>query len=106
MYDFVVQCFDELFEVDCISSGGVSNFLNNSEDEWILDIKAKNLSGHEDISDIDLSLPGVSVEGEELMELVEMVLTEEWVFSANVLGHDLIEVFLECLSSCHRNILF
>ena len=45
-YDFVDQSFDELFEVNGISSWTFSNFLKNSEDEFVLAIKSKDFCSH------------------------------------------------------------
>ena len=99
MYDSLDQLCDELFEADGISSRSFSDLLKDSVDEFVFRIELKDVSGHEDVSDIYLSLSRVSVEREQVVEFSQLVLVEEGVFGSNVLSHDFLEVLLESLSS-------
>lgn len=92
-YDSVGELSQELFEVKRGSVSGVVDFLNKSEDEFILGIETESAGSHEHISDVCSSLPGVGIEGEEGVELGDMFWRENWVFGGDVFGEDGLEFF-------------
>ena len=45
-YDFIDQTVNELIEINSISSRGISDFLENSEDEFVFGVESEDFSGH------------------------------------------------------------
>lgn len=62
----------ESFEVKSLSLSGIVNIRDESEDDFVFGVKSEGLSGLEEISAISSSLSGVSVKGEESVELSDV----------------------------------
>ena len=77
------------------------DLLDESKDELVFGVESEGGGGEENISDIRPSLPGVSVEREDCVEFSDVVGAEHWVFSADVLGKDSLQLLLLDLSLGH-----
>lgn len=75
--------------------------VENSEDELVLGVKTKGGGSEEEVSDIGSSLAGISVEGEQSVELSDAIGGENGVLGADVLGEDGLELFLLNFFSAH-----
>lgn len=56
------------------------NFLEETEHELVLGVQSEDVGSHEQISNIGSPLPGVSVEGEQGVELGDVLGREDGVF--------------------------
>ena len=64
-YDAGGEFLEESFKVEGVSTGGVIDFLEKSEDKLVFGLKAEGAGSEEEFSDISPSLSGVGIEGEE-----------------------------------------
>ncbi len=98
IYDSGSQGLQELLKVDGISSV-LCEFSQNSENNVVTLVKAECLCGHDDISEINSSLPGVSIEWKQGVEFYDVLTSEDGAFSGNFLREDSLEVlFLDFFS--------
>lgn len=63
-YNASSKFLQEAFKVQLVSVGGVMNFLQKSEHEFVFLIKAKGTGSHEELSNIGSSLSWISIEAE------------------------------------------
>ena len=90
-YDSGGECFKEFLKVESIS--WVSDFLEDSEDDLVVVVKPKGAGSHENVLDIDSSLPGIGVEWEKGVDFGDGIGSEDGVFSGDILGEDGLKVF-------------
>ena len=76
--------------------------MKHSEDDVILLIESESTSSHENVFDVDSSLPGVCIEGEECVDLRNVFDVEDGVFGGNVLGQDGLEILGLDIFSAHQ----
>ena len=69
LYESLGEFLEESLEVKSSALSAVVDVVEKSEDELVLGIESEGLGGLEEISAISSSLSGVSVEGEESVEL-------------------------------------
>lgn len=74
------------------------DLVEESEDELVFGVEAEGGGGEEDITDIGSALTGVGVEGEDCVQLSNVVSTEDRVFGSDVLGKDCLKILLLELS--------
>ena len=72
---------------------GIVNIREESEDDFVFGIKSEGLGGLEEISAISSSLSGVSVKGEESVELSDVFWCEDGVLGGDVFSKDGLEFF-------------
>ena len=70
-YDADGELLEEPFEVESVAAGGVLDLMEKAEDKLILRVESEGACSEEEFSDISSALAGVSVEGEEGMELLD-----------------------------------
>jgi len=97
-YDAGGEFFEESFKVEGVSTGGVIDFLEESEDKLVFGLKAEGAGSEEEFSDISPSLSGIGVEGEEGVQLTDVFCCKDWIFGSNVLGKDVLQLLLLDLS--------
>lgn len=93
-YNSVGDLPQESFKVQSMTSSGIMNFLQESEDNFVFGVKSESWGGEKDISNICSMLPRVSIQGEDLMNLGNVIRTKDGVFRSNILGKDGFEFFL------------
>lgn len=81
---------------------GFINFYKSSVNEFIFILKTECGGSHEDISDLNSSLPGIGVKGEHRVEFFDEFLVKDRVFVSNWLGHDGLKIlFMNLFSRQH-----
>ncbi len=76
--------------------------MKDSEDDVILLIESESTSSHENVLDVDSSLPGVCVEGEECVNFRNVFNIEDGIFGGNVLGENGLEILGLDIFSAHQ----
>lgn len=74
------------------------DLVEESEDELVFGVEAEGGGGEEDVADIGSALAGVGVEGEDCVELSDVVGSEDGIFGSDVLGEDGLKILLLELS--------
>lgn len=91
----------ESFEVEGVASSLIMDLMEKSEDELVFGIETKSGSGEEDIPDISSPLARVSIEGENCVDLSNVVSSKDGVFGSNVLGKDCLQILFLKFSFWH-----
>ena len=68
--------------------GGVMDLWQESENKLVFAVETKSACGHQNISNVSSSLPGVSVKREKSVKLGNVVRWEDGIFGRNVLSED------------------
>lgn len=100
-YDSGGQLLKEAFEVQGVTSSVIVDFLDQSEDELVLGVKAEGRGSQEDISHICSPLAWVSIEGEDSMQFSNMLSAENWIFGSNIFGQHSLQFLLLDLLPAH-----
>lgn len=100
-YDAGGELLQEGLKVKGLAVGSFIDFLDESEDELILDIKSEGASSEKDISCIGSSLTRIGIEREEGVQFRNAFGAEHWVLGTDVLGKHCLEFLLLDLTLGH-----
>jgi hypothetical protein len=70
------------------------DFVDKSEDKLVFGIEAESGGGKEDVPNIGSPLTRISVEGENCVELSNVISAEDGVLGSDVLGKDGLQILL------------
>lgn len=100
-YDAVGELLEEGLEVESLAIGGVVDFLDEPEDEFVLGIKSEGAGSEKDISCISSSLARIGIEREEGVQFGNAIGAEHWILGTDVLGKHCLELLLLNLTLGH-----